>query len=284
VHAAIGISPYFEWLYDRSLIRRRYRDAFGKYPDLKAPKTFSEKIIYKRLYDRRPILTQVTDKILMRDYVQARVDSKYLSEIYQIANSPEEIDWPNLPSSFVLKTNHGCKWNIFVPDKEQIDRAAVTRRLSSWLDTNYYRHTREWAYRNIPPLVFAEEMLDGENGRAPFDWKFFCFLGKPLYVQVDFDRFGRHRRNLYDRHLVRLNVKYARERSLVDPVFPSNMSEMFELANRLAQDFDFIRVDLYNINGRIVVGELTNYPEAGLAPFEPDAVDRELGDQWELRS
>jgi hypothetical protein len=281
-HRLLGMNKTVEQLFDRWLIRRRFKSRFGKFPDLKHPKTFSEKVIHKLLYDRRPILTDVADKIKMRDFVQSRVGKQYLSQIYQITKNPEEINWDALPSQFVLKTNHGSGWNIIVSDKNNIDKAAATAQLREWTKKNFYRWHREWAYRGIKPLVFVEEMLQDENNRLPEDWKFFTFSGRALYLQCDRNRFLDHQQNLYDRNLTRVDVRYVSDNFPLDPMFPANMEEMFDVAERLGKGFDFIRVDLYNIKGRIVVGELTNYPNAGLIPFKPAEFDEQLGSHWKL--
>jgi hypothetical protein len=282
-HSTSNSDSMDEWLSDREIICRRFQSVFGEYPNLKNPTTFSEKIIYKELYDRRPILTQVADKIKVRDYVKSRIGSNYLTEVYQIAQTPEEINWDRLPPSFVVKTNHGSGWNIFAHDKNKLDIKATVSLLSTWINTNYYDHSREWCYKNIPRLVFVEEMLQDDQGKIPTDWKFFVFSGKARFLQVNINRFENNQCNFYDRNLDQLKVRYlSRDNFLSDLVFPSNIDEMFDLAERLGEGFDFIRVDLYNVNGRIIFGELTNYPFAGIVPFEPREFDKQFGEYWTL--
>ncbi|MEI8364833.1 MAG: ATP-grasp fold amidoligase family protein [Parachlamydiaceae bacterium] len=271
-----------EWFSDCKVIRNGYKSVFGKYPNLKNPTTFSEKIAYKRLYDRRAILTQIADKIHVRNFVESRIGSKYLQTIYQIAKTPEEIDWDSLPSQFVLKTNHGSGWNIIVHNKNTLDIKEATSKLKYWLNTNYYNYTREWCYKHIPPVVFVEKLLLDDQGKIPTDWKFFVFSGHALYIQVNINRFEYNQCNIYDRNLKKMGVRYHWDNFSADLVFPPNIEEMFTLAEQLGEGFDFVRVDLYNVNGRIFFGELTNYPLAGFAPFTPDKFDKQLGDCWSV--
>lgn len=271
-----------EWLYDCEVICSRYRSVFGEYPNLKNPSSFSEKIAYKELYDRRAILTQIADKIKVRDYVESRIGSKYLQDIYQIAATPEEIDWDRLPSKFIIKTNHGSGWNIIVTNKSMLDLNKTESQLRKWLNTNYYDQFREWCYKHIPRVVFVEKLLLDDQGKIPTDWKFFVFSGHAMFVQVNINRFENNQCNIYDRNLQKVDVRYHWENFSADIAFPPNIEEMFMLAERLGKGLDFVRVDLYNVNGRIVFGEMTNYPLAGLARFTPQEFDKQLGDCWTL--
>ncbi len=276
----LGEKELGRWLADRALIYHHHRFKYGKYPNLEKPRTFTEKIHYRMLYDRRPILTLFADKILVRDYVRARVGEKYLTTIYQIAKSPEEIDWSSLPERYFAKTNHGSSMNIFMDPFARSEKAIETMKgiLRRWLNTDYSDYCGEWCYRNIPEkVVYVEEDL-GSPDKRPIDWKFHLFDGKVYCFSVHKDR----RSNFYDRNLRLLNVKQLQENFSETLIFPDNMEEMFFVAERLAEGMDYVRVDLYNIDGRIVFGELTNYPHAGLAPFDPPEFDDELGAQWKL--
>ena len=269
------------WLADRALVYHHHHFKYGKYPNLENPSTFTEKIHYRMLYDRREILTLFADKIRVRDYVADRVGEKYLTKIYQIAKSPDEIDWSSLPERYFVKTNHGSSMNILVDASvygENFIKIAKSL-LHRWLHTDYSDFCGEWCYRDIPErFVYVEEDL-GSRDKRVIDWKFHVFDGKVYCFTVHKER----RSNFYDRNLNLLNVEQLQE-NFYDPIiFPDNMEEMFFVAERLAQGMDYVRVDLYNIEGRIVFGEMTNYPNAGLVPFDPPEFDQKLGDQWHLR-
>jgi hypothetical protein len=269
--------------YERAVIVRNFERAFGRPPDLKAPTTFSEKIIYKMMFDRRPILTRITDKLRAREYVAERIGARYLTELYQVCRSPAEIDWHGLPRRFVIKATHGTAMNIFVRDKSAIDVPTVSARLETWLAQNLYHCYREWAYRDIPPAILIEEMLIEDSGALAANWKFFTFDGRAEFLRVDLDWHGRPAINNYDRDLTRLHLRGRYQpNAITDPKFPANIELMFSLADRLGSGLDFVRVDLYNVNGRIVFGELTNYPAAGLDPFYPAEFDAVFGSKWRV--
>jgi len=280
--AVAGINRRLEWHYDRWLLAHRFQYQFGRKLDLRAPRTFNEKVCYKRLYDRRPLLTMVADRVRVREYIAGRVGTDYLTRIYQICLSPLEIDYERLPSQFVVKASHGTGMIQIVRDKAALKIDEVTPQFQHWLGRNLYAEEREWCYRDIPPRLVIEELLLDERGMIPADWKFYVFSGKAAYVDVHFGRYSNDQRNMYDRALNRVNVRWLYPNLPTDPAFPHNIEAMFEVAERLAVGFDFLRVDLYNIAGRIVVGELTNYPYGGMAPFDPPEFDQVLGAMWSV--
>jgi hypothetical protein len=277
---AIDRSTLTETLFNRWSLIRTFRKTFGYSPSLDAPRTFNEKLLKKLLTDHRALLTIAADKIASRDYVAARVGREVLPTVYATFARGADIPWDDLPSRFVLKANHGSGMLKIVQDKTTVDRAAVTRAADSWLRTNYYTRTREWAYKNIPPVLFAEEFLGTDT--VPEDFKFFVFGGRAKYLQVDIDRFTgptSHKRNLYDRHgsLLDATYIYPMDRSFV---LPAGVDRMWDIAEAMGRDFDFIRVDLYLVDGAVKFGELTNYPDAGKGLFTPRELDRILGDCW----
>ena len=267
---------------EQAVVVRNFKNKFGRPPNLKNPSTFNEKIAYKILHDRRPILTRLQDKLQARDYVAERIGAKYLTELYQVCDVPCEIGWLRLPQRFVIKMNHGSGMNIFVADKSRINLGSVVSRLDRWRATNFYHNWLEWAYRDIRPTIFIEEMLTEETGAMAVDWKFFTFDGRAEFLQVDVDRFTQQKRNVYDRRLNRLPFRGNHPNSPTDPKFPDNIDAMFSLADKLGSGLDFVRIDMYNVDGRIVFGEFTNYPGAGREPFHPAKFDKIFGRKWRL--
>jgi TupA-like ATPgrasp len=268
---------------EREIVVRNFQKKFGRPPDLKNPTTFNEKVTYKILYDRRPILTRLSDKLQARHYVAERIGPKHLTELYQVCQLPGEIDWQKLPRRFVIKMNHGSGMNIFVVDKARVDLNSIALRLKTWLATNFYHRWLEWAYRDIRPAILIEEMLTEETGAMAVDWKFYTFDGRAEFLQVNLDRFGQATRNDYDRRLNRLHFRGTHHpNSPTDPTFPHNIDLMFSLADKLGSGLDFVRVDMYNLNGRIVFGEFTCYPGAGQDPFYPPEFDELYGSKWRV--
>lgn len=272
------------WRSDLVYTIRRYRQTFGRWPNLLRPKTFNEWINHKKLFDRNPLLTLLADKYQVREYVRERVGEEILTRLYLVTEDPEEIDFARLPDRFVIKTTHGSTWNILVPNKQEVDERAVKDQCAEWLRQNYYTMGREWAYKNIKPRIIVEEFLGDESGEAPCDFKFFCFGGVVKFIQVDADRFRGHKRDLYDTSWNRLNVRTCSYRNLDKALpKPEKLDEMMFIAQRLADGLDFVRVDLYDINGRIYFGEMTNYPDNGFSRIEPDEYDFIFGSYWPRR-
>jgi hypothetical protein len=263
-----------------AVVAQKFQKVFGRPPNLQDPTTFNEKIAYKILYDRRPILTRLADRLQARDVVAERIGAEYLTELYQVCRSPDEIDWQRLPQRFVIKMNHGSGMIALVWNKSVADVSELASRFHKWRAMNYYDHFLEWAYRDIRPAMLIEELLTEENSATPADWKFFTFDGRAEFLQVDVDRFTQQKRNVYDRRLNRLPFRGRHPNAPTDPTFPHNIDLMFSLADKLGSGLDFVRVDMYNLNGRIVFGEFTNYPGAGLEPFYPPEFDEVLGSKW----
>jgi len=270
-------------------------------------RSFNEKLSEKMYYDRSAQLTLAADKLLVREYVESRIGSEFLTKIYFVGSTANEVPWDSLPSSFVIKVNHasggiilvcGCGLNhdvlpfsivgnvwprFLISREESHNYRSLNRILNHWLRNSFYRTPNklaEHAYKNIVPKVFVEEFLSIGNGSVPSDYKFFCFHGKCKIVQVDSERFKKHTRDMFDLDWNLLPFTFTYPNSASIPTRPENFEEMVQIAESLSEGFDFIRVDLYNLDGRIVFGELTNYPEGSLGKFSPKEWDQTLGSYW----
>lgn len=250
-------------------------------PNLINPKTFNEKILLKILCDRNPKLTLLQDKFLVRDFVKLRLENgeQHLTKLYAVVDSPAKICEFDLPKQFVMKPNHMSGLVKIVHDFKMLELGELEKHAEICLEKNYYFNYYEWAYKNIKPRIIFEELLEFE-GNTPDDYKFFCFNGKPQFIQIDKGRFTKHQRNFYDLNLSLLPVRLDYENFQDKVTTPKNFNKMIEIAKKLSKETDFIRVDLYNINGRIVFGELTNYPCVGLKKFEPSSWDTKFGSYW----
>ena len=267
---------------DATVVTRNFERVFGRPPNLRNPTTFTQKVAFKMIFDRRPILTRLADKLRARDYVAERISSQYLAELYQVCRTSAEIDWQKLPPRCAIKTNHGSGMYILVFDKAGADVSKLSSQLDEWLGMNFYSQFREWCYRDIVPTIFVEELLTGADGAGARNWKFFTFDGRAEFVRVDVKWAGQLAINSYDRRLSRLNFRKGPPEAPMDPAFPHNIELMFSLAERLGSGLDFLRVDMYNVDGRIVFGEFTNYPGAGLDGLHPRAFDELFGSKWRL--
>ena len=184
------------------------------------------------------------------------------------------------PSRFVLKANHGSGWN-YIHHGGQWNQRRLVQLSRRWLNSNYGRLMEEWCYKDIQPRVFCEEHLGTDDG-SPTDYKFFCFSGTARFIEADFDRYSSHKRNIYDRDWNLLDVQHKYPPKLGAQAAPRNLAQMIAIAERLSDGVDFVRVDLYDLGDRVVFGELTNYPAAGVGIFNPQEWDATFGSYWSL--
>lgn len=244
--------------------------------NLKDPVTFNEKTIWLKLYQRDELACVVADKVLVKDYVKGLIGEQYLIPTIGVYSSPSDIDFDELPEAFVLKANHGSAWNIICPRKGELDFDFVRKSLTEWLNTNYYSIGKEYQYREIQPKIICEHYLDSCQ-ECLVDYKFFCFSGKPVFVQVDLDRHTNHRRNFYDLewNLMPFTTMYPMGPG--QHPRPTGLSEMICIAEKLSTNFKFARIDLYYHKSRVYFGEITLHHGGGFEPFMPQDFDRILG-------
>ena len=253
---------------------------FGHIPNIIRPRTFNEKVLYKSLFDRRPLIGIFADKYRVRGYVREKLGSeRQLVKLYGAYEDPAEIREKDLPDRFVMKPNHASGLIKFYDRDTPRDMGDLRMIARSWMRSNFYDVSKEWCYKQIKPVILIEEWLE-IDGQIPPDFKFFCFHGEPQFVQVDVNRFTEHRRNLYDMDWNRIAGCFSHQNSEMPITKPELFPEMREIATKLSEKTDFVRVDLYDMHGRIYFGELTNYPEDGLGRFDPECLDAEWGRLW----
>jgi hypothetical protein len=265
---------------DSVYLNTMYFLTIGAMPHLAAPQSFNELINYRKLHDRNPDLVTTSDKYEVREYVTQRIGPGYLIPLYLQTTDPLSIDVETLPRSCVAKVNCGCGFNIFIRDTRTADWSEIVEKLQRWLRFPYHTSHREWAYKSITPRVLIEELLWDDGGVLPDDYKFHVFNGKVRMIQVHYDRFAAHRINLYDETFRLLDVEYQGPHSTDRRTPPDCLASMIAIAEKLAAEFPYARIDLYEHQGRIYFGEITHYPGAGLGVFDPPEFDRVLGDVW----
>lgn len=282
------ILKYINWIPDRIMLRIQYRIKMGFWPDFTHPQRFSEKLqLYKMRY-RNPIMPRCVDKYEVRKYVKAKGLEGVLNHLYGVYNNVNDIDFDALPNQFIMKsTTGGGGLNVVVVnDKNTCNWEEMKQKIAPWCWKRSQKRKissgREWAYTGIvESRIIVEELLtDNSNpSNAIDDFKFFCFKGKPYCIQVDRGRYDDHRQNYYDMDWKSLGVHCTYpEGFMIDK--PIHFDEMKQVASKLSEDFPFVRVDLYNINGIIIFGELTFYPSSGYGLFHPDSFDFELGKKF----
>lgn len=261
---------------------RMYRAVHGKYPNILNPSTFNEKVLFRKIFDRRPVLSQFHDKVAVRGYVAERLGAAVLPRLLFVGERPDLIPFDDLPGKFVVKPSHASGMVVIVTDKNSIDRAEIIEKCQSWLRVDYYLLTREWVYKGIPRRIMVEEYIDDGTGDVPNDLKFFVFDGKVQLIQVDASRFTGHRRTFFDTDWNQLAFTLLYEKIPAAVPRPRHLAEMVAAAECLADGLDFIRVDLYDTPSQLTFGELSACPESGLGRFHPADHDRRIGALWRL--
>ena len=267
---------------DKEFITSFFRKHTGITMDWEHPQTFNEKIQWLKLYNRHPIQTICANKYKVRDFVASRVGPEILIPLLAVYKNANEIDFDKLPSKFVLKANHGSGMNIICKDKEKLNQQNARNMLNKWLKDDYSRYGCEWVYKNIPRRIVCEQFIGEDNSDLP-DYKFYCFSGKPEFCEVDLGRYSNHTQAFYSLSWEKLPFRRGSP-SYQKPVpKPIALEQMIEIAKKLSTGFKFVRIDLYNIQGKIYFGEMTFYPADGVGKFVPQEYELIFGNALNLR-
>lgn len=262
-------------------LRRRvhFLHAHRRWPNLRDPKTFNEKVNWRILNDRRELLSWTCDKLKMKEYALATDSNVKVPRTLWSGNDLSELNSYSFPDRWILKANHRSQ--CVYPGESRPDIPTLIRDTEEWMGNWQADHLGEWAYRHAEPLFILEEWI-GDGAEAPNDLKFFVFDGRVKVIQLDEDRFSGHRIRFYSPDWTPLAVskKQWGLGSVVEA--PSNLKELISIAENLGAPFDFIRIDLFNTSNGAYFGETTPYPGGGLSSFEPKKFDRELGEAWVL--
>ena len=268
----------------RSLVERKFEEKMGYKIDLDNPKTFNEKITWFKINWYDPQAITCSDKWAVKKYLIDKGYEEYVPKTYGVWDSPKKIKFDSLPEKFILKTNHGCGGCYVCKDKSKINKKEAIKSIGENFYYEYSAISQEWTYDGIVPKVFCEELLE-EEGRVPYDYKIVCSKGKAkfLYVCKRHDcKVGKLELNYYDRDFNLIPCKQHYPNITIEIQKPKNYENMVALAEELAKPFPFVRVDFYNIEGKLYFGELTFFPSGGALAFEPAEYDKILGDMIEL--
>ena len=273
----------YEKISDKRALKAKFYYLFSKKLDLRHPKTFNEKIQWLKLYDRRPEYVRMVDKYEVKRYIAEKVGEEYVVPTLGVWDRVEDIDFDALPDQFVLKCTHDSASVKICKDKSDFDFEEAKQSLSEHLGQSMFIHGREWVYKKIKPSIIAEPYLVDESGVELKDYKIFCFNGRADYVEVDFNRFVKHKLNTYDFDWKPLGFCDASKNDYDANIpKPSRLEDMRRIAEELSKDIPFLRVDFYSIYDRIYIGELTFYPGSGFIFFDPLEMNLELGKKLTL--
>ncbi len=270
---------FYDKMPDEKFLKKKFKAVMGKGLDLENPITFNEKLQWLKLYDRKPEYTMMADKYEVRKYIANRLGEEYLIPLIGVWDNPDDIDFDKLPDKFVLKCNHNSGLGMCIcKDKSKLNIKKVKRKLKKGLKQDYYLTCREWPYKEIKRKIIAEKYMEDSTGEL-MDYKFMCFNGKVKCIFTCTERFDNDglKVTFFDTNWRKLNFKRHYPTSEIDISKPENLDEMICFAEMLSKDINFLRVDFYNINGKIYFGELTFFPGSGYEEFTPESVDEELG-------
>lgn len=276
----LGGKGYFKWMPDETYLKICYRAAFGRKLNLANPQTFNEKLQWLKLYDRNPAYTKMVDKYEVKKYVSDMIGEEYIIPTIGVWNHFDEIDFDKLPEQFVLKCTHDSGGLVICKDKRHLDKKAARKKIEMSLKRNFYYVGREWPYKNVTPRIIAEQYMVDELENDLKDYKIHNFNGSAKIIEVDYNRFVEHKRNLYtiDWQYIDAAIQYPTDKDVkIDK--PKCLLEMLNLAQKLSSEIPHVRTDFYCINNRIYFGELTFYHESGYGKFYPESFGIELG-KW----
>lgn len=272
-------------LSDKTFLKLKYKSKFEKKLNLENPQTFNEKLQWLKLYDRKDIYTTMVDKYEAKKYVASIIGEEYIIPTLGIYDTFNEIDFNELPNQFVIKCTHDSGGLVICKNKEELDIKKAKNKIEQSLKRNYYYCGREWPYKNVKPRIIIEKYMASEEQKELIDYKFFCFNGIPkfLYVSEGLSNHESAKISFLDMNYNRTEF-YRKDYKPFDslPKKPINFEKMKSFASKLSMEIPFVRVDFYEINGKLYFGELTFYPCSGFIPFEPEEWDEKIGDMLEL--
>ena len=256
-----------------------FRIMFGRKADFDNPKTFSEHVCARKLREDAYDLWRYSDKFEARKYVEETVGAQYLNECFGAFERISDIDFDALPDKFALRGTHGSGYNIVVTDKSCFDKKKADKKFSKWLKKNYYHRCRERNYKNIKPRICCDAFLECKTMEGLPEFKIFCFGGKAKFISYNLFKDGKTYTNCYDADWNYLDFKKGYDH-FEDKSVPENHEEILNIAEKLAKPFPFVRVDLYNIDGKIIFSELTFFTGGGFVPFEPPEYDKKFAEYF----
>lgn len=281
------ILDLFSFVPDIPWLKLLYRIKNGYWMDFKNPKTFAEKIQWLKVHGYREEFIKMVDKYSVKEYVSEKIGSQYVIPLLGVWEKPEDIEWEKLPQKFVLKTTHGggsCGV-VICKDKESLDRKKAIEELNVSMSFNAGNSFREHPYMGVQKRIIAEEFLDSDNDSDLCDFKFYCFNGEPKYCQVIRDRNTKETIDFYDmdwNHMPFVGLNPGVPNGHIPVRCPDNIDDMKRICIELSKGIPFVRIDLYEVKGKVYFGEITFYPASGFGTFTPSEWNLKLGEMISL--
>lgn len=282
-----GIMHALSFLPDKLYLQIFYFSTTGKFINFKNPKGFNEKQQWLKVNNRRLEYGKLVDKFAVREHIEQTLGEEYLIPLLGKWKSFDEIDFDALPNAFVLKCNHDSGSTKVIKDKNALtenDIKVLRKHFNKRVKRDYYHAGREYPYKGLDRCILAEKFMVDEKAPESSieDYKFFCFNGEPKVMFIATDRSTDCRFDFFDMDFNHLDIVNIHPNSDKVIAKPNKFEEMKAIAAKLSQGIPFVRIDLYEINGKIYFGEYTFFHGGGFRLCEPPEWERKLGDWIEL--
>lgn len=275
----LGHREFFNWMNDKKYLQIAYHIAMGEKLDLENPRKFTEKLQWLKLYDRKDEYTVMVDKYEAKEYISKKLGKEYIIPTLGVWENFDDIDFEELPNQFVLKCTHDSGGLVVVKDKTKLDMNAARKKITKCLKHSFYWGEREWPYKNVKPRIIAEQYMEDESGELR-DYKFFTFNGQAKAMFIATERSNEKEETKFDffdmnfEHLPFMNG-YPNSKHEIKK--PECFDEMKALAEKIGEGIPHVRVDFYEVDGKVYFGEMTFFHWSGLVPFEPVEWDYKFG-------
>ena len=272
----------FKNMSDEDFLKMQFKNVFGYPLDLNNPKTYSEKLQWLKLYDRKPEYTMMVDKYEVKKYVASKIGEEHIIKTLGVWDHFDDIDFAQLPNRFVLKCTHDSGGLVICTDKSKLDLAAAKKKIEKSLKNDYYMQNREWPYKNVKRRIIAEEYMVDESGYELKDYKIFAFDGEAKAMFIASDRTNPNEETKFDffdmdfNHLPFTNG-HPNSKEWDKIKRPKGLDEMKKYAEILSKGLPEARIDFYDINGKVYFGEITFFHWSGFERFEPAEWDKKFG-------
>lgn len=275
----LGQRGFFNWMDDEKYIKIAYKILMKKPLNLDNPKTYSEKLQWIKLNDRRPEYTMLVDKYAVKEYISKTIGDQYVIPTLGVWSHFDEIDFDLLPNQFVLKCTHDSGGLIICKDKIKLDKVKAKKKIEECLRHNFFYGQREWPYKNVPHRIIAEPYMEDKKTKDLRDYKFFAFDGmvRALFIATERGSKEETKFDFFDDDFKHLPFRNGHPNAEKLPEKPVCFDEMKELASKLSKGIPEVRVDLYEVNGKVYFGEMTFFHWSGFKPFEPEEWDYKFG-------
>lgn len=282
---SIGHREWLNWMSDELYLKIGYWIKFKKRLNLDNPKTYNEKLQWLKLYDRKPLYTNLVDKYEVKNIVAKKIGMEYIIPTLGIWSHFDEIDFDKLPNQFVLKCTHDSGGLIVVKDKSKLDRKTARNKIEYCLKHNFFWGMREWPYKQVKPRIIAEQYMEDSKTKELRDYKFFCFDGevKSLFIATERQKVGDETKfDFFDENYNHLPFTNGHPNACVVPEKPDQFELMKKLAATLSEGIPQARIDFYEVDGKVYFGEITFFHWSGFTPFIPEKWDYTFGNWIKL--